>query len=515
MKRERQTGILLHPTSLPGPYGIGDIGREAYRFVDFLVDAGVEIWQILPLGPTGYGNSPYSARSSFAGNELLISPDLLRDRGYLTDDDLVDHPVFRDDRVDFSAVESWKLQIIRRAAQAFLQMISREGAPDEKEAFEKFCSRHAFWLDDYALFMSIYEDYQDSRWYSVWDTDIGFREPEALERWSRKKAYEIDIRKVMQYFFYTQWNELRTYVNGKGIRLIGDIPIFVASDSVDTWANLHLFKTDEKGRFSAISGVPPDFFSATGQLWGTPVYDWAANEQEGFSWWLKRIDAALLQTDIVRIDHFRGFSAYWEVPAGEKTAEHGTWVKAPGDKLFTAIRDHLGDIPIIAEDLGVMTPDVEELRDSNNLPGMKIFQFAFDYKGPGRLNPDNDFLPHNYEYNCVAYTGTHDNDTTAGWYRALPEREKDIVRRYLARGDDDIVWSMMRVLMQSCAKYTIFPMQDLLEAGSDCRMNAPSTVGPANWTWRLKAGEADSWISGRLREMVEMYGRRSDRSESG
>jgi len=503
MKRERLSGILFHPTSLPNPCGIGDLGSEAYAFADFLVRSGASLWQVLPLGPTGYGNSPYSARSSFAGNEMLIDLSGLSDQGYLPRRLIDQHPEFDRGRIDYGSVQEWKMHLLKQAAENFLA----HHADSSGREFTDFCASEAFWLDDYALFMAVYEHYQDSRWYSIWDRDIGYREPEAMARWSGQKAHQIMLWKVLQYFFFTQWDALRSYVNERGVKLIGDIPIFAASDSVDTWANLHLFKTDDTNAFSFISGVPPDFFSETGQLWGTPVYDWEANEQEGFAWWLKRVDAALRLTDIIRIDHFRGFAACWEVPAGEKTAVNGKWVPASGAKLLAAIGAHRGDIPIIAEDLGVVTPDVEALRDGHGLPGMKVFQFSFDYLGPGRLDPNNDFLPHNYQYNCVAYTGTHDNDTTAGWYKALPESYKDLVRRYLASSDDDIVWSMIRMLMSSCARYVIIPMQDLLELDTESRMNTPATAGPRNWSWRLHDGQADHAVADRFRELGDLYGR--------
>jgi 4-alpha-glucanotransferase len=499
MKRKRTSGILLHPTSLPGRFGIGDIGPQAYRFADFLADSGARLWQILPLGPTGYGNSPYSARSSFAGNPLLISCEMLRDQGLLEEQELSEISFESGRTIDFGDVNLLKTPLLVTAAQRFLE--------NKTDAYLQFCEQENYWLDDYALFSAMCEEYGDSRWYEVWDHDIGYREQKALDHWRKRKPHEIEIRKVLQYFFFSQWRDLKEYVNGLGIEIIGDIPIFTASDSADTWANLHLFKTDEQGKFSFVSGVPPDFFSETGQLWGTPVYDWEVHIKSGFSWWMKRMEAALRMTDIVRIDHFRGFSACWEVPAGEKTAEHGTWVEAPGRQLFRTIRERWAEVPIIAEDLGVITEDVEELRDENGLPGMKIFQFAFDYQGPGLLNPENDFLPHNYGTNCVAYTGTHDNDTTTGWFAHLPSGEQDLVRRYLARGDEEVVWSMMRVLMRSTARYVIFPMQDLLELGSECRMNKPSTVGSSNWSWRLLEEEAAKPIAHRFHEMVRLFGR--------
>ncbi len=503
MKNERFSGILLHPTSLPGPYGIGDFGYEAYKFADFISSCSAKLWQILPLGPTGYGNSPYSARSTFAGNILLVSLDLLADKGLLSEKQLQGKPGFRDEAVDFALVESWKKNLLTDAAEKFLGSAAGEDAAE----YKSFCTNNKNWLDDYALFTVATEKYNDSRWFLTWDHGLGYRNPDVLDRWRKDYSGKIEIQKILQYFFYEQWSALKQYVNRKGIRFIGDVPIFVAADSADTWVNIDLFKIDERGKFSAQSGVPPDFFSDTGQLWGTPVYDWDRKEEDILQWWLLRIRKALEQTDIVRIDHFRGLEAYWEVGVGEKTAVNGRWVKAPGKKLFDQIQRELGNIPIIAEDLGVMTPEVVELRDGFNLPGMKIFQFAFDRIGSGRLNAANDFLPHNYPENCVAYTGTHDNNTTLGWYQSLNEEDKDLVRRYLARSGDDISWSMMRQVMVSRAQYAIFPMQDLLSLGETCRMNTPSTVSSRNWSWRMLQGAADELTASRFREMVQLYGR--------
>ena len=515
MRNERFSGILLHPTSLPGSYGIGDFGPEAYKFADFVSDCSVKLWQILPLGPTGYGNSPYSARSSFAGNTYLISLDILVEKGLLTEkqihrtydlqNDIESAPAYAgtDRRVDFSLVELRKRDLLITAAEKFVEFFDGEN----RSGYENFCADNSKWLNDYALFAVATEKYNDSRWFLTWEHGLGYRDPKVLGRWFQEYAEEIEIQKVLQYFFYDQWNALKQYVNRKGIKLIGDVPIFVAADSADAWVNLGLFKTDANGNFSAQSGVPPDFFSETGQLWGTPVYDWDHCEKEILQWWVLRIKKALEQTDIVRIDHFRGLEAYWEVAAGEETAINGRWVKASGYKLFMLIQKELGDVPIIAEDLGVMTPEVIALRDGFNLPGMKILQFAFDRTESGVLDAANDFLPHNYPVNCVAYTGTHDNDTTLGWYNNLNEDGKDLVRRYLARSGDDISWSMMRQVMVSPARYAIFPMQDLLSLSADCRMNIPSTVGANNWSWRMMPGAADSQLSSRFSEMVRMYGR--------
>ena len=513
MNKARFAGILLHPTSLPGRFGIGDLGYEAYRFVDYLESSSIRLWQILPLGPTGYGNSPYSARSTFAGNELLISPDILVMRGYLTEAEV--EPCRRPltgsgssdrserERVDFGKVESWKLPMLKHAAERFLSTDD----PAERKAYTEFCKEQSYWLDDYALYAVLCEHYGDSRWFSEWDADIGYREPKAIAAWTARFTHGIEVRKILQFFFFRQGMALKAYASERNVGRIGDIPIFVAADSVDCWVNLRLFKTDAKGRFSVQSGVPPDFFSSTGQLCGTPIYDWKQMKEEDFTWWVQRVRDALTQTDIIRIDHFRGLESYWEVPIEATTAIDGAWVISPGQELFDTLRKEIGEIRIIAEDLGVITPEVEALRDRYEFPGMKIFQFAFDFAPDGDINASNAFLPHNYDYNCVAYTGTHDNDTTYGWYRSLPDTYRDLVRRYLARSDEDIVWSMMRQLMASCAKYAIFPMQDLLGLAEDSRMNRPSTVGESNWSWQMLLSDLDPFISARFSEMVRIYRR--------
>ncbi len=498
----RYCGILMHPTSLPGRYGIGDIGPEAYTFADYLARSGVCLWQVLPLGPTGFGNSPYAARSTFAGNELLISLDLLQRDGLLDPSDIASPPPFPGTRVDYSMVDAWKMPLLKKAAKTFLR-VQAEGS----DAYQAFCADNAFWLDDYALFMVLYERYQDARWFSVWDRDVGERDEAALESIRERYSDQIVIWKALQFFFEEQWQALRGYVNRLGIRLIGDIPIFVAPDSVDTWSHIDLFKTDSEGHYSAVSGVPPDCFSSTGQLWGNPVYNWDALRSDGYAWWIQRIKRLFTQTDILRIDHFRGFDAYWEVPYGDKTAEHGTWVKAPGKEFFEVIRAELGELPILAEDLGFMTPTVEELRNGNGFPGMKICQFGFGRDAASWPNPFDTFLPHNYDYNFVAYTGTHDNDTTRGWYSKLSDEDKDMVRRYLACNDHELVWSMMRAVIASHAKYAIFPMQDVLDKGSEARMNIPSTCGTHNWSWRMESKEYSIQVSDRLAELIRIYAR--------
>ncbi len=506
----RASGILLHPTSFPGPYGIGDLGEAAYRFVDYLAAAGQSLWQVLPLGPTGYGDSPYASFSTFAGNPLLISLDLLVQEGDLARADLADPPDFPIDEVDYGWVIHWKMPLLEKAAHNFLS-----GADAERRAdFDSFCEQEAGWLDDFALFMSVKEYYDQkareedvfgAMWSNYWDKDIALRKPKAVARWKKERAEDIAIRKVWQYYFFRQWADVRRYANDHGISIIGDIPIFVAPDSVDVWANRELFHLDKEGQPTVVAGVPPDYFSATGQLWGNPLYDWQAMAKRGYAWWIERIQATLKMVDIIRVDHFRGFEAYWEVPAGEETAVNGEWVKAPGQELFETVQSTLGQLPILAEDLGVITPEVEALRDAFNLPGMRVLQFAFDLKEYG-LNATNPFLPHNHAYNSVVYTGTHDNDTTRGWYEKLSDQEKDFIRRYMARSDKDIVWHFIRLAMASVARFAVIPFQDVLKLGSEARMNTPAILG-GNWAWRYRAEALNSWSSDRLAELVALYGR--------
>lgn len=503
IKKIRYSGVLLHPTSLPSNHGIGDLGEAARKFVDVLAQASIGMWQILPLGPVGYGNSPYAARSAFAGNELLISLELLADQHYLEADEVIKHPHFPENKVDFEKVESYKRPLLFRAAENFL---ARAKSSDMR-AYTRFCASQKDWLDDYALYRALSDHYEDSRWYSVWDVKLTQRNPETLAYWAEEKQDEIALWKVLQYFFYTQWKAVKTYANKQGIAIVGDLPIFVASDSVDAWSNRTYVKMGEDGVSSALSGVPPDAFSSTGQLWGNPVYDWDALENDGFSWWVRRMEHEFDFTDMVRLDHFRGFQAYWEVPYGQTTAEEGKWVRAPGEELFKTLRQHFGKLPVIAEDLGVITPAVEELRDSNGFPGMKILQFAFNVVGPGRIDPENAYLPHNYNEACVAYTGTHDNDTTKGWFEKLHDAEKDVVRRYLSCSDEGVVWHMVRSVMASTARFAIVPIQDVLGLGSEARMNTPGTVGDPNWAWRLTKQQTTNQLSSVLTTIVQPFGR--------
>ena len=511
MELYRASGILLHPTSFPGRYGIGDLGQAGYQFIDFLIEAKQFLWQVLPLGPTGYGDSPYASFSSFAGNPLLISLDKLVEEGDLGRSDLANAPKFPLDEVDYGWVIQWKLPLLKKAAHNFLSSADETRRKD----FERFCKKQAHWLDDYALFMVV-KDYFDQKaqaegvfgamWSNYWDKDIALRQTRAVRRWKRENTEAMNIHKVWQYFFSQQWGALRAYANERGIKIIGDIPIFVAPDSVDVWANRELFHLDEMGQPSVVAGVPPDYYSETGQLWGNPLYHWIAMAGQGYRWWIERIEATLQWVDIIRIDHFRGFEAYWQIPAGEETAINGMWVKAPGQDLFEAVEQALGHLPILAEDLGVITPEVEALRDEFDFPGMKVLQFAFDAKEAGELKANNGFLPHNHSYNSVVYTGTHDNDTTKGWYQKRTNEERDLIRRYMARPDDDIVWDFIRMAMASVSRYAIVPLQDVLNLDNDARMNTPSTLG-GNWTWRYRTEALNPWVSNRLKELVDLYGR--------
>jgi 4-alpha-glucanotransferase len=452
----------------------------------------VSLWQILPLGPTGYGNSPYAARSSFAGNELLISPDLLAKDGLLEETELAE---LRDtmaklktegekNRVDYGLVETHKLPLLKKAACRFAQATGSDNS-----VFDTFCRREAYWLEDYALFQVLCESYRDARWHTVWDRAVAKREKAALDKLRAEKAAEILEWKILQYLFERQWQELKSYVNSRGIRVIGDIPIFAAPDSADTWSRIDLFKTDDSGNYTFVSGVPPDYFSSTGQLWGNPVYDWDRMKAEGYSWWADRIRRLLSQVDLFRIDHFRGFDAYWSVPADHSTAEHGTWENGPGAELFLTLEKKLGKLPVLAEDLGFMTESVKKLRDGLGFPGMKVCQFGFEDIKDGILDARHLFLPHNYSYPWVAYTGTHDNNTTAGWYSSLSGANRRTAASYLNCSEGaspaDIAWAMIRAVVSSHAEYAIFPLQDLLGLGAEARFNTPSTCNSENWSWRL------------------------------
>ncbi len=491
----RSAGILLHPTSLPGPDGIGDLGPEAYRWVNFLAESGCSLWQILPLGPTGYGDSPYQCFSAFAGNPYLVSPALLLEDGLLASEDLADRPEFPPERVDFGPVIQWKITLLDRAYRRF----KRSSSQKRKAAFEEFQAANASWLPDFALFMAIKESQGGVSW-DNWPEPLRRREPEALAAFSADNADSIQRHIFRQFLFFRQWDALHRYTAGKKIQIIGDVPIFVAFDSADAWSHPELFYFDEHGKPTVVAGVPPDYFSATGQLWGNPLYRWDYHRQTGYAWWVERVKSALSVVDIIRLDHFRGFAAYWEVKFGDPTAEKGRWVPGPGADLFEVIRGALGSLPIIAEDLGEITPDVIAMRDQLGLPGMKILQFAF------AADPEDLFLPHNYVRNCVAYTGTHDNDTTLGWYQSAPENERDLARRYLARSGEDIAWDMIRAVWSSVAVYALAPLQDFLSLGNEARMNYPGRAS-GNWTWRFPAYALDEMLKARIKETNFLYSR--------
>jgi 4-alpha-glucanotransferase len=498
MKFERSGGILLHPTSLPGPYGIGDLGPQAFHFVDWLESTGCNLWQILPLGPTGYGDSPYQCFSAFAGNPYLISFDFLIKDGLLTKDDLKDKPDFPASRVDYGWIIPWKIELLQKAFSRF------SSASDELlKEFDFFCASNTSWLDDFALFMSIKEGNGGGAW-SGWDKPIRTRQQAAMDE--ARKKYADDVRKhsFYQFLFYRQWHDLREYANGKGIKIIGDIPIFIAYDSADAWSNPELFYLDEECLPTVVAGVPPDYFSATGQLWGNPLYRWDIHKETGYAWWVERFRAVLKTVDIIRLDHFRGFAGYYEIPFGSKTAETGRWVPGPGSDFLKVLDQKLSDgrtaeieLPIIAEDLGVITEDVEQLRDGFHLPGMKILQFGFD-------KADNPFLPHNYVTHCVAYTGTHDNDTARGWLDAASEAERAFALKYLNTDAIHFVWAMIRSVWSSVAVYAVTPMQDALRLGTEARMNYPSRLG-GNWEWRLSEADMSEELAKKFKEFNELY----------
>ena len=504
MLDSRACGILLHPTSLPSRFGIGDLGKNAYEFVDFLADSHQQLWQILPIGPTGFGNSPYLSYSALAGNPLLISPELLNKQGLLTAEELNSVPEFPLDRVDFDLVIATKIPLLTQACRRFKFKASQK----ELAKFKQFSDRHDYWLDDYALFMSIKEAHNGSSWYQ-WDKKIAKRDPEALTEWTTRLQDDIYFHKFVQYQFFTQWTNLKKYANQQGINIFGDIPIYVAHDSVDVWAHPDIFHLDEEtGEAALMAGVPPDYFSATGQLWGNPVYDWEALQKTNFHWWIRRIKGMLEYVDLMRIDHFRGFQAFWAVKEGEKTAIKGKWLEAPGEEFFTLLEQQLGKLPIVAEDLGVITPEVEALRDKFNFPGMKVLHFAFDD------TRDNGFLPFNYvNRNCIVYTGTHDNDTTVGWFYNRSEEDRAKVVDYLGCiCEDGIHWAMIRLALSSVANIAILPFQDILGLGSDAKMNTPSQP-EGNWDWRCRVEAFNQELSGRMRYLTYLYGRAPQNKE--
>lgn len=495
MKFERASGILLHPTSFPGPFGIGDLGPQAHRWVEFLHGAGCGLWQVLPLGPTGYGDSPYQSFSSFAGNPYLISPEMLLEDGLLHVNDLVESPKFPADRVDFGNLIPWKVGVLDRSFIQFQHSDSKE----LKSEFEEFRTENSFWLDDFCLFMAIKEAYGGGSWVN-WPQPLVQRESAAIEKAREKYSTAIHRQEFRQFIFNRQWTALREHANEKSILIIGDIPIFVAHDSAEVWANPELFALDKDGNPTFVSGVPPDYFSKTGQLWGNPLYRWEVHQADDYHWWLNRLSAILRLVDIVRLDHFRGFAAYWEVPFDEETAVKGRWVPGPGEDFFATIEKSLGELPIIAEDLGVITPDVVAMRERFNLPGMRITQFAFTG------DPKEPFLPHNHEKNTVVYTGTHDNDTSRGWYERVPEEEKSFYRRYLDRNGSQVAWDFIRATWSSVAVFALAPMQDFLDLDNKARMNYPGNPS-GNWTWRMSDSAMSKGLQEKIKELNFLYDR--------
>ncbi len=507
MRFPRTSGILLHPTSLPGRFGIGELGPEAYRFVDFLAGAGQKLWQVLPLNPTGYGDSPYQCFSAFAGNPLLISLEKLVETGLLSPADMGEAPRFPEDCADYGAVIQFKLPILQRAARRFLARASAT----EQERFQSFCGDHAWWLDDFALFMACKDAHHGAVW-NGWAPELAFRDTSALERGRKELAESMAVTKFCQFEFFRQWHALKAYCAASGIRIMGDIPIYVAHDSADVWAHPELFWLDAQGRPAQVAGVPPDYFSATGQLWGNPIYRWDVLKDSGYSFWIDRFRASLCLFDIVRLDHFRGFEAYWTIPADEPTAINGKWVKGPGAELFSVLQAKLGKLPIVAENLGVITPEVEAIRHQFGFPGMSLLQFAFgnDPQGPS-------FRPHNYERNLVAYTGGHDNDTTVGWWtgggagdstRTADDirREREFTRQYLGFETGDIAWIFIRAVLASVADTVVSPLQDVLGLGSEARMNLPGRPS-GNWRWRYRARALAENLQQRLKSLTTIYDR--------
>lgn len=476
---------------------MGDMGIEAYRFIDFLVESDQQYWQVLPLGPTGYGNSPYSCYSAMAGNPLLINPELLRDDQLLADEDFANLPEFPLDYVDFERAIALKVPLLKKACENF----KAKGSPVQQKEFSAFCESKENWLEDYALFMALKDNFGGVSW-NNWEPEIARREPESLEKWRQQLNAEIYYYKYVQFEFFRQWTELKRYANLRDIKIIGDIPIYVAHDSADVWSHREIFCLDEaSGEPALMAGVPPDYFSSTGQLWGNPVYNWEKLQANNFEWWVERFEAIFAYVDVTRIDHFRGFEAYWAVKRGQETAMYGEWIKAPGTALLDLINQKFGDLPIIAEDLGVITPEVVALRDRYEFPGMKILQFAFG-AGPG-----DPFLPFNYDRNCVVYTGTHDNDTTVGWFNQLSNYERDEVLRYLGCIDPQgIHWSLIRMGWISIANMAIVPYQDLLGLDTDARMNFPGKP-EGNWGWRYRPEALNREVGDRLKTMTYISGR--------
>lgn len=491
----RAGGILAHPTSFPGPHGAGDLGPGAERFFDFLATAGQTLWQTLPLGPTGYGNSPYAGLSAFAGNPTLISPERLIEDGLLTEADIAEPPVFPARRVDYNAATAWKMRLLTNAHARF----NEQPHHHLRGAYDEFCGQSAGWLDDFALFMALKNAHEQRSWVE-WPQRYAQRQPQAMAEARRALAVPIALHHFAQFIFFRQWARAREEATRRGVRIIGDLAIFVAHDSADVWSHPEYYFLDEAGQPTVVAGVPPDYFSKTGQRWGNPLYRWDALRESGYRWWIDRVRQALRVYDIIRLDHFRGFESYWEVPASSPDAVHGSWKPGPGAGLFQAIRAELGDVPFIAEDLGVITPEVRALQRGLSFPGMRVLQFAFS--GSAR----NHDLPHNYTSNAVVYTGTHDNDTTRGWFTARAGHERAYTLEYLGCEPESVVWAMIRAAYASVARMALVPLQDVLDLGSEARMNYPSQPD-GNWEWRYAEGDLTFTHAQRLRKLAELFGR--------
>jgi 4-alpha-glucanotransferase len=490
----RTAGVLLHPTSLPGRFGIGDLGDELLSFLDWAHSAGLRMWQVLPLNAPGYGNSPYGCLSSYAGNPLLISPKRLVASGLLPDDALDDVPVFAEAYVEFDRVHAFKDRLLRESFEHFRE----HGSDDQRQALAAFIHDNA-WLPDWTLYAAL-KDQHGGRSWTAWAPDLASRDDDALAGSRLDLAHELRYQAFIQWLFFAQWAAVREAAGARGIRIMGDVPIYVAGDSADVWANRGMFQLDERGEPNVVAGVPPDYFSATGQRWGNPLYRWDVLRETHFRWWVSRFRAALRFADVVRVDHFRGFAAYWEIPASEPTAIHGRWMPGPGRALFDALREALGDLPLVAEDLGHITQEVHELRDAIDVPGMKILQFAF-------AQPHSPHLPHCYGPKTVVYTGTHDNDTARGWYEHATAIEHEAVRSYLGVHDaNDVAGSLIRAAYTSVAETAVVPLQDVLDLGSEARMNRPGAEHD-NWSWRVNGGALTPEHAAELFELAKVSGR--------
>lgn len=494
----RRAGILLHPTSLPGRYGIGNIGADARRLIPWLAEAGQQLWQMCPLGPTGYGDSPYQALSAFAGNPLLVSLDDLVDEGLLVSTEVADAEC-ASGSVDYARVIDRHVPLLEQAA---LRLAARSKNDPLQKDFAAFCEREQSWLEDWVLYAALKDEAGGAPW-NEWDRDLAHRNPAALEQARDRLRTELHIHRCVQFLFARQWHRLREHARGAGIAIIGDLPIFAAYDSAECWARPDLFQLDDDGVPVAVAGVPPDYFSTTGQRWGNPLYDWSRHESEQFAWWISLLTDRFRMFDIMRIDHFRGFEAYWRIPWGAPTAESGEWVPAPGEHLFQRVRDVLGSVAIIAEDLGVITPGVVHLMNRFGFPGMKILQFGFD------SGDDNDYLPHDYSPHSVVYTGTHDNNTVCGWVENAAPDDLDLAMRYMNSDGQEVSWDFVRTALASVSDTAIIPMQDVLGLGAEARMNIPGTLG-GNWQWRMRNDDLnDDGRAARLRELTTLYGRTS------